>query len=70
MHYIDPSNSLLIYLSFSLPFLGVFYEGVGSETYVKDGKTIHGVYVNNEWGQTGANSSMYKYFDILIGMYS
>jgi len=47
---------------------GVFYEGVGSDTYIKDGKTLQGVYVDNEWGQTGANSSMYKYFDILIGV--
>jgi hypothetical protein len=46
----------------------VFYEGVGSETYVKEGKSLQGVYINNEWGQTGANSSMYKYFDILIGV--
>ena len=27
-----------------------------------------GVFVDNEWGQTGANSSMYKYFDILVGV--
>lgn len=47
---------------------GVFYEGVGNDTYIKDGKTLTGVYVDSEWGQTGANSSMYKYFDILIGV--
>jgi hypothetical protein len=47
---------------------GVFYEGCGNETYVQAGKTLTGVFVDNEWGQTGANSSMYKYFDILIGV--
>ena len=47
---------------------GVFYEGVGNDTFVKAGKTLTGVFVDNEWGQTGANSSMYKYFDILIGV--
>lgn len=48
---------------------GVFYEGVGANTYTtKDGKVLNGVYINNEWGQTGANSSMYKYLDILIGV--
>lgn len=46
----------------------MFYEGVGSDTYEKGGKVLQGVYVDNEWGQTGANSSMYKYFDILIGV--
>ena len=47
---------------------GVFYEGVGADTYIKEGKKLSGVYIDNEWGQTGANSSMYKYFDILIGV--
>jgi hypothetical protein len=47
---------------------GVFYEGLGNETYVKDGKTLTGIYIDDEWGQTGANSSMYKYLDILIGV--
>lgn len=47
---------------------GVFYEGVGLDTYSKDGRVLQGAYVDNEWGQTGANSSMYKYFDILIGV--
>lgn len=37
---------------------GVFYEGVGSDTYMKAGKTLLGIYVDDEWGQTGANSSM------------
>jgi hypothetical protein len=27
----------------------------------------NGIYVDNEWGQTGANSSMYKWFDIVTG---
>lgn len=51
---------------------GVFYEGVGSDSYTSKatGATLSGVYVDNEWGQTGANSSMYKYFDILIGVSS
>jgi hypothetical protein len=48
---------------------GVFYEGVGADTYeTKEGKIIRGAYISNEWGQTGANSSMYKYLDILIGV--
>lgn len=47
---------------------GVFYEGVGNDTYIKGDKTLTGVYVDAEFGQTGANSSMYKYFDLLIGV--
>ena len=47
---------------------GVFYEGVGEETYVSQGTTLKGLYVDNEWGQTGANSSMYKYLDIFVGV--
>jgi hypothetical protein len=48
---------------------GVFYEGVGSDEYImNDGSKITGVYVDNEWGQTGANSSMFKWFDIWCGV--
>ena len=48
---------------------GVFYEGVGSDEHVlTDGTTIFGVYVDSEWGQTGANSSMYKWFDMFCGV--
>ena len=49
---------------------GVFYEGVGTDEYVlhSDGTRIKGVFVNNEWGQTGANSSMYKWFDMFCGV--
>lgn len=48
---------------------GVFYEGVGSDEYVMhDGTRINGVYVDNEWGQTGANSSMFKWFDMFCGV--
>jgi hypothetical protein len=44
---------------------GVFYEGVGSEEHVmNDGSTIFGVNVDDEWGQTGANSSMYKWYGV------
>jgi hypothetical protein len=40
---------------------GVFYEGVGTQEFANaDGKLLNGLYINNEWGQTGANSSMYK----------
>lgn len=47
---------------------GVFYEGVGSDVYTDGDCTISGVYIDDEWGQTGANSSMYKYFDVLCGV--
>ncbi|GKY95920.1 hypothetical protein MPSEU_000552600 [Mayamaea pseudoterrestris] len=48
---------------------GVFYEGVGADEYVlEDGSRITGAYINNEWGQTGANSSMYKWFDLFCGV--
>jgi hypothetical protein len=48
---------------------GVFYEGVGSDEYVlEDGPRIMGAYIDNEWGQTGANSSMYKWFDLFCGV--
>jgi hypothetical protein len=48
---------------------GVFYEGVGSDEYVmSNGTKISGVYVDDEWGQTGANSSMYKWFDLFCGV--
>jgi hypothetical protein len=48
---------------------GVFYEGVGSDEYaLSDGTNLSGVYVDNEWGQTGANSSMYKWFDLFCGV--
>lgn len=48
---------------------GVFYEGVGTESYVlEDGSRISGVYIDDEWGQTGANSSMYKWFDLFCGV--
>lgn len=48
---------------------GVFYEGVGSDEHVMlDGTKITGVYVDDEWGQTGANSSMYKWFDLFCGV--
>lgn len=50
---------------------GVFYEGIGSDEYIlKDGssKKITGVFIDNEWGQTGANSSMYKWFDLFCGV--
>jgi len=49
---------------------GVFYEGIGIDTYVdpESGDTLSGAYVDNEWGQTGANSSMYKFFDLLVGV--
>ena len=48
---------------------GVFYEGVGTDEYVlEDGSRILGAYINDEWGQTGANSSMYKWFDLFCGV--
>lgn len=47
---------------------GVFYQDVGEDTYTVDGISYRGIYIDNEWGQTGANSSMFKYFDILIGV--
>jgi hypothetical protein len=48
---------------------GVFYEGVGSDEYVlQDGTKITGVFIDNEWGQTGANSSMFKWFDLFCGV--
>ncbi len=34
----------------------------------KDGERLLGVYVDNKWGQTGSNSSMYKWFDLLCGV--
>lgn len=48
---------------------GVFYEGIGDERMTQaDGTELKGKYIKNEWGQTGANSSMYKWFDILLGL--
>lgn len=61
------------------PEHGVFYEGVGTDVWRYDasmgvadpylGQTdIQGAYVKGEWGQTGANSSMFKWFDIIAGV--
>jgi len=48
---------------------GVVYEGVGSDEYISpNGDRFTGAFVDNEWGETGANSSMYKWFDILCGV--
>ena len=48
---------------------GVFYEGVGSDEFVlQDGTKISGAFVDKEWGQTGANSSMFKWFDLFCGV--
>ena len=48
---------------------GAFYEGVGSDEFVMSNDTnISGVYVDNEWDQTGANSSMFKWLDIFCGV--
>jgi len=44
-----------------------FLEGVGTDRFqTRDGRTILGAYSGALPGQTGANSSMYKLFDILI----
>eukprot|EP00672_Neobodo_designis_P027703 CAMPEP_0174853504 /NCGR_PEP_ID=MMETSP1114-20130205/28749_1 /TAXON_ID=312471 /ORGANISM="Neobodo designis, Strain CCAP 1951/1" /LENGTH=612 /DNA_ID=CAMNT_0016088159 /DNA_START=106 /DNA_END=1944 /DNA_ORIENTATION=- len=63
---------------------GVFYEGCGTQPFqmpsdsdaavaaaAKDGAdlaTMTGAYVDREFGQTGANSSMYKWLDIFVGV--
>lgn len=47
---------------------GVFFEGVGSDEYILNGTNISGIFVDNEWGQTGANSSMFKWFDLFCGV--
>lgn len=47
---------------------GVFYEGCGQQTYDHKGEILEGCFVENEWGQTGANSSMYKFLDIFVGV--
>ena len=48
---------------------GVFYEGIGLDEYYDGQKNLlKGIYIDNEWGQTGANSSMYKWFDIFCGV--
>jgi len=48
---------------------GVFYEGLGTDRYKDPSGTEHsGVWVKNEYGQTGANSSMFKWFDTVIGV--
>ena len=44
---------------------GVFYEGAGSDEFTSGDEKLVGAYVDDEWGQTGANSSMYKWFDLL-----
>ena len=43
---------------------GVFYEGVGSDDYELEdgpeaGRKLSGAFIDTEWGQTGANSSMH-----------
>ncbi len=51
------------------PGFGVFYGGMGEDTLVaKYGNVLIGAYVSGEWGQTGANSSLFKWLDILIGL--
>lgn len=53
---------------------GVFYEGCGSASFSwatpgsSSPKQLAGCFVDREFGQTGANSSMYKWFDVLIGV--
>lgn len=49
------------------PSHGVFYEGLGADEFRNGPSVRKGIYVDNEWGQTGANSSMYKWFDIVTG---
>ncbi len=49
------------------PLHGVFYEGIGADEFLFRQGLRNGIYVDNEWGQTGANSSMYKWFDIVTG---
>lgn len=46
---------------------GVFYEGCGPDKYMHEGKELTGCYVDREFGETGANSSMFKWLDILSG---
>ena len=46
---------------------GVFYEGCGTDLFdTKSSKT--GMWIGDEFGQTGANSSMYKWFDVILGV--
>ena len=46
----------------------MFYEGAGSDEFTSGDEKLVGAYVDDEWGQTGANSSMYKWFDLLCGV--
>eukprot|EP00756_Hemistasia_phaeocysticola_P007887 Hpha_TRINITY_DN14430_c0_g5::TRINITY_DN14430_c0_g5_i1::g.157502::m.157502 len=53
------------------PTHGVFYENCGTDTYISpDGvaTSFRGCYVDWEYGQTGANSSMYKWLDVFAGV--
>ena len=46
---------------------GVFYEDCGPDAFTYDGRKMSGCFVDREFGETGANSSMFKWFDILSG---
>eukprot|EP00003_Mantamonas_plastica_P002513 TRINITY_DN118_c0_g2_i7.p1 TRINITY_DN118_c0_g2~~TRINITY_DN118_c0_g2_i7.p1 ORF type:complete len:544 (-),score=131.61 TRINITY_DN118_c0_g2_i7:157-1788(-) len=49
------------------PPTGVIYEGCGRDVFDVDGEKVVGFNKTAEFGQTGANSSMYKWLDTLTG---
>jgi len=46
---------------------GVFYEDCGPDKFNYDGKSMIGCFVDREFGATGANSCIFKWFDMLSG---
>ena len=47
---------------------GVAFDKCGLDTYERGNTKKHVAFVNDEWGQTGANSSMFKFFDAILGV--
>ena len=49
---------------------GVAYDECGIDTFELGNTKKYVATVDDEWGQTGANSSMYKFFDAILGVTS
>ncbi len=49
---------------------GVAYDECGLDTLELGNTKKHVTFVDDEWGQTGANSSMYKFLDAILGVTS
>ena len=49
---------------------GVAYDECGIDTFEIGNTKKYVAFVDDEWGQTGANSSMYKFFDAILGVTS